>query len=75
MVKTLTKLGDGYALVIDKQVMDRLKISPETPLELTTDGGVLVLSPARDARRKARFEEALAKTNRRFGSALKKLAE
>ena len=75
MVKTLSKHGNSYALVIDKPVMELLKISPETPLEITTDGQVLVLSPVRDARRKARFTKALSKGNRRFGRALKKLAE
>ena len=75
MVKTLTKHGNSYALVIDKPVMELLKISPETPLEVSTDGQVLVLSPVRDARRKAKFRKALSKTNRRFGRALKKLSE
>jgi antitoxin component of MazEF toxin-antitoxin module len=38
MIKTLTKLGNSYALVIDKPILDLLKIRPDTPLEIATDG-------------------------------------
>ncbi len=75
MVKTLTKHGNSYALVIDKPVMELLKITPETPLEITTDGQTLVLSPVRDAKRRKRFVKAVEQTNRKFGRALRKLAE
>ncbi len=75
MVKTLTKHGNSYALVIDKAIMELLKITPDTPLEIATDGEALVLSPVRDTKRKARLDKAMADTNRKFGRALKKLAE
>lgn len=75
MVKTLTKHGNSYALVIDKPILELLKITPETPLEITTDGQVLVLSPVRDAKRKANFNKALKDANRKFGRALKNLAK
>jgi antitoxin component of MazEF toxin-antitoxin module len=75
MIKKLTKHGNSYALIIDKPVLDLLKIDPETPLEITTDGRTLVVSPARDTKRKARFRAALTKTNRRYGPALKRLAD
>jgi antitoxin MazE len=75
MVKTLTKHGNSYALVIDKAILELLKITPETPLEMTTDGQALVVSPVRDPKRRARFEKALRDTNRKYGRALRKLAE
>jgi antitoxin MazE len=75
MVKTLTKHGNSYALVIDKPVLELLKITPETPLEITTDGRTLVLSPVRDDERQERFQRALEETNGKFGGALRKLAE
>lgn len=75
MIKTLTKHGNSYALVIDKPVMELLNISPDTPMEITTDGNTLVLSPVRDARRQAKFHKALTETNRKFGRALRKLAQ
>jgi antitoxin component of MazEF toxin-antitoxin module len=75
MIKKLTKHGNSFALVIDKPVLDLLKIDQETPLEITTDGQTLIVTPARDPKRKANFQRALAETNRRFGRALKRLAE
>ena len=75
MVKTLTKHGNSYALVIDKAILDLLKIAPDTPLEVATDGESLVVSPVRNPRRKEKFEKALEATNRKYGRALRKLAE
>jgi antitoxin component of MazEF toxin-antitoxin module len=74
MIKKLTKHGNSYALVIDKPVLDLLKIEPQTPLEITTDGRTLVISPARDRERRAKFQAALDETNHRYGRALKRLA-
>jgi antitoxin MazE len=75
MVKTLTKHGNSYALIIDKAVMDLLNITPETPLEITTDGFALVVAKAKDQQRKEKFRKALMETNKKYGRALKKLAE
>jgi antitoxin component of MazEF toxin-antitoxin module len=75
MIKKLTKHGNSWALVIDKPVLDLLKIDPDTPLEITTDGQALVVSPAKDPAHKAKFKAALEETNRRFGRALKRLAD
>ena len=75
MVKTLTKHGNSYAMVIDKPILELLKITPETPLEITTDGQTLILSPVRNTRRKAKFNKALKGANRKFGRALNNLAK
>lgn len=75
MIKRLTKHGNSLALVIDRSVLDLLRIDNETPLEITTDGSVLIVSPVRNEERVARFRQALENTNRRYGRALKKLAE
>lgn len=74
MIKTLTKHGNSWALVIDKPVLELLKIDPETPLEISTDGQSITVSPVRPDRR-AKFRAALEKTNRRYGRALKRLAK
>lgn len=75
MIKKLTRHGNSMALVIDRGVLDLLNIDKDTPLEITTDGSVLVVSPIRDEARALRFREALNKTNRRYGRALKRLAD
>jgi antitoxin MazE len=75
MTKTLIKHGNSLALVIDKPILELLHISPETPLELTTDGRCLLVSPVRDKKREDRLRASLAKINRRYGNDLKRLAE
>jgi len=75
MIKKLTKHGNSWALVIDKPVLELLKIDPDTALEIATDGRTLIISPAREPERVAKFEAALNKANRKYGRVLKKLAE
>ncbi|MBX3359310.1 MAG: AbrB/MazE/SpoVT family DNA-binding domain-containing protein [Phycisphaeraceae bacterium] len=75
MVKTLTKHGNSYALVIDKPILELLKIRPDSPLEVSTDGKVLTITPQRDTDREERVSRSLEKANRRYGKALKRLAE
>ncbi len=75
MVKTLTKHGNSYALVIDKPILEMLQITPETPLELITNGDTLVVRPVRDNKRQKRLDKTLNEINRKYGRALKKLAE
>ena len=75
MIKTLTRHGNSYALVIDKAILELLHIDPEQPLEITTDGTALTVKPVADRKRAKRLEQSLAKTNRRHSRALKKLAE
>jgi antitoxin component of MazEF toxin-antitoxin module len=75
MIKTLTKHGNSWALVIDKPVLELLNIEPQTPLKIRTDGQTLIIAPADDSARKRKFRKALEETNRRYGKALKRLAE
>jgi len=75
MVKTLTRHGNSYALVIDKPILELLKFEPGEPLEVSTDGKVLVISRVSEARRRARLAKSLAKVNARHGKALRRLAE
>ncbi len=75
MIKKLTRHGNSMALVIDKGVLDLLNIDGETPLDISTDGQMLMISPVRDKKRKRAFEAALEKTNRKYGRTLKRLAD
>ena len=75
MTKTLIKHGNSLALVIDKPILEMLHISPETPLELTTNGDALMITPVRDKARQSRLKSSLEKINRKFGRDLKRLAE
>ena len=75
MVKTLTKHGNSLALVIDRAILDLLKVDADTPLEISTDGDVLIIAPVRDMKRHEKFTKALDSVNKRYGRALKHLAE
>jgi antitoxin MazE len=75
MIKTLTKHGNSYALVIEKPILEILRVSPETPFEIITDGQCLVLSPVRDKGEERKFQNALEMVHKRFGRAMKRLAE
>ena len=75
MVKNLTKHGNSYALVIDKPILELLHVSPDTPFDILTDGQSLVLTPIRDSRQDKKFEKALKMVHKRFGRAMKRLAE
>jgi antitoxin MazE len=75
MRKKLTKHGNSLALVIDRGVLDLLNIDDSTPLDISTDGDVLIVAPVRSEARRAAFKSALEKSNKRYGRLLKRLAE
>jgi antitoxin MazE len=75
MVKHLTKHGNSMALVIDRPILDLLQIDDDTPLEVTTDGKMLMVTPLKPTSRRAKFEKAQATAHSRYGRAFKRLAE
>jgi antitoxin MazE len=75
MIKKLTRHGNSLALVLERGVLDILNIDAETPLDISTDGEVLIISPIRDEKRRKKFEDGVRKTNRKYGRALKRLAD
>lgn len=75
MIKTLIKHGNSLALIIDKPVLELLKIDENTPIEISTeDGKSLKIIPLQNPERRKKVEEALKKTNKKFGKTLKSLA-
>lgn len=75
MIKTLTKCGNSRALIIDKGILDLLKITDETPLEISTDGKKLIIVPMPDAKRREKFRSAVKRSDEKFGEAYKNLAD
>ena len=75
MVKFLTKVGNSEAVVIDKAILSILKITENTPLEITTDGKNLVISPVSDPKKIEEVKKAFQSVKKRFGRALKNLAD
>lgn len=75
MVKKLTKHGNSLALVIDRPILDLLKIDPETPLDVSTDGRQLIIAPARPSLRRKKFDAAQDWAHKRYAKAFQKLAQ
>jgi antitoxin component of MazEF toxin-antitoxin module len=75
MRKKLTKTGNSLALVLDKPLLDRVGIDASTPLEVSTDGQVIVISPVRARRRTARLKRVVEEVHRRYSGAFRRLAE
>jgi len=71
----LVKDGDDLAVVIDKQLLDRLGANAETVFDVSTDGQTLVLTPVRDPERRDAFRSALEQANDRFGEGLRQLKD
>jgi antitoxin MazE len=75
MIKNLVRHGNSWALVIDRPILDLLKINPEDPVEITTDGKTVIVSPVAATDRKTRVAAARAKVNAKHKKAFEKLAE
>lgn len=74
MIKNLTKHGNSMALIIDKPILELLNIAEDTPLEISTDGASLTISPVKDKKRLKKLEKTLSKVNKKYGKALKNMA-
>jgi antitoxin MazE len=74
MIKKLVSHGNSSALIIDKPILEILKIDMDTLLEVSTDGKNLIISPVRDEKREIRFRTALQKVNEKHGKTLRKLS-
>ena len=75
MIKKLVSHGNSAALIIDKPILDLLKVDMETPFEISTDGKNLIISPVENAMREVKFKKVLDKVNKFHGKTLKKLSE
>ena len=75
MIKRLIQHGNSVALVIDKPILEILKITGDTTFELSTDGKNIILSPQNDYSQEKNIVNSLEKINKKYGSVLKRLGE
>ena len=54
MVKRLQAVGNSSGIIIDKPVLELLRITPETELDVSTDGERLIITPIRSDNARAR---------------------
>lgn len=76
MIKTLQKHGNSLALVIDKPILDLLKVDQNTPLEIEISQNPLgiKITPLPGIEN-AELDRALEKGNQKYGRMLKRLAQ
>ena len=74
MVKRLSRHGNSLALVLDRGILDLLKIDSKTPLEISTDGKVLIVAPLNGGKRRERVLDAYSKINKSYGKLFERLA-
>lgn len=75
MIKNFVKHGNSWAIVIDRPILDLLKITPDQPVELSTDGKTMTIAPVSTADDKSQIRAARKKVNARYHKAFRKLAE
>lgn len=75
MTKKLTRTGNSLALVLDRPILEATGIDADTPLEVSTDGDVIVISPVRSTRRTAKLKKILEGLHRKHAGAFRRLAE
>ena len=73
MTKKLIRHGNSAALILDKALLDLLKVEMDTPLEVTTDGRNIIVSPQVNERAEATLLQSLERINQKHGSVLSKL--
>jgi antitoxin component of MazEF toxin-antitoxin module len=75
MVKKLTRTGNSLALVLERPILEATGIDDETPLEVSTDGDVIIVSPVRSHQRTAKLRKILGELHRKHAGAFRRLAE
>jgi antitoxin component of MazEF toxin-antitoxin module len=75
--KNLTRNGNSYALTLDKPLLELLHMSPETPVEIRTNGQSFLVTPVRptDPARATAFLEALNQVNTTFDPLFQSLSK
>jgi len=75
MVKRLTKTGNSLALVIDRTLLQATGIKSDTPLDVSTNGDVIVITPLRARSRKARLRAAVEAIHHDYTGVFRRLAD
>lgn len=71
MTKKLVQHGSSAAFIIDKPILDLLKVGMDTPLEITTNGLSIAISPA-PSHTEEEFLASIDKINSQFSSTLER---
>lgn len=75
MLKTLTRTGNSLAIILDRPLLEQTGIDEKTPLEVSTDGDVIVITPVRKSARTKKLKEGIETVNERYAGVFKRLAK
>ena len=76
MVKTLKRIGNSQGLLIEKPILELLQITMDTPLEITTDGQRLIITPiTENTSRKNRIKSLNEKVTNQHEDTFRKLSK
>lgn len=75
MIKRLQTVGNSSGLIIDKPILELLKITSETELEVSTDGERLIVTPLRPKTGRSRIAKAQTKVLAGHERTFRKLAK
>ncbi len=73
MRKKLSAVGNSFGLVIEKPILELLKIDRDTELEMSTDGNRLIIEPIRSVKKSLR--SSAEKIMKKHDSTFRKLAK
>ena len=75
MTKRLQSIGNSAGIIIDKPILELLGITPETELELSTDGQRLIITPVLEKSRRSRVARLQARVLSAHEKTFRKLAK
>jgi antitoxin MazE len=75
MTKKLIAIGNSLGIIIEKPILDLLRIERDTQLDVKTDGDCLIIKPISKEEHKRRLKEASAWVTENHRETLRKLAE
>lgn len=73
MVKQLIRHGNSAAVILDKPILELLNVKMDTPLEITTDGKNIIISPMIEEGAESDLLKSLGKINKKHSETLRKL--
>jgi antitoxin MazE len=75
MIKKLTRTGNSVALVLDKQLLEAANLDPDDPVEVSTNGRVVVIAPVRSKRDTEKLARGRELMHAKFAGAFRRLAK
>jgi antitoxin MazE len=74
LIKRLSRIGNSLGLIVERPILELLKIDETTLLDVSTDGDVLTIRPIRESHR-ARVRAAAKRAMADHRKTLEKLAK